>query len=1391
MQRQKLVTLLLTVALLLPGLGAIGMNGGSHFRSVSQGSMEPLAEDIFLDQGPGALLQGFTENSGQFRDPEVHYYADLPTGGYAFKTSGMLYNLEVLLDPEAPRRDLGPSRGNGLSQDMFQVLRYGKVSGCTIELTFEGSNDVSPVGSDPFTGVYNYIYGDDPDANAKGVRTYSRVVYEDLYDGIDLVYRMTPQGLKYEFVIAPGADPSIISVSVDGHDALYIDDGDLVIGTSVDDIRDTGLDVFYQDAPLEKVRASFDVRGPVSYGFLIGDRDAGRTVVIDPLVFSTFLGTSEFEEGYSVAVDGDGNPVVAGITNDGSFPTTTGAYQEAHSHVFDVFITKLDADGSTLIFSTFLGSTGGEVVNDVFLDASGNIYVGGYTDSGNFPTTTDAFQVQLGGHSDAFVSKLSPDGARLLASTMLGGFWDDGVESVTADAAGNMYITGTTMSEDFPVTAGAANTSGTGYNGFVCKVNSTATDLIYSTYLGGSEQDAARTILLNDDGSVYVAGSTHSDDFPISANAYQKGRQKAPVSAFVTRVAADGASFEASTFLGGTRDQEAFAVAMDADGEVHVVGTTNSNDFPVTAGAFQTTIGSSDDDIFVTRMDADLTSINTSTFIGGDTNDLANDGGLDPDGNVLICGYTQSTNYPTTIGAAQTTKSAFDDAFVTKLSWNYTQLVYSSFLGGVDNDKGHGVAASGTLHAYVTGETFSSTFPTTPGAFNTSFGGKRDAFLTKITLDLDEPIAVAGSDVTIDQHMSVTFNGSSSMDNIGIANWTWSLMYGGKTVKLYGPVTSWMFDDAGLYTVTLQVTDTSSHKAIDSLDVTVRDITVPVADAGLSRTVAQGTTVDFDGSGSSDNVGIVTWDWSFTYGGGPVVLSGETTSFVFDNAGYFNVTLTVWDAAGHNATDHITVHVEDTTPPVADAGDDIEIDQHEEVELNGSGSRDDVGIVRWTWSFIYAGVPDELLGEVVRFTFDIPGTYEVILRVEDGSGYYALDTMNVNVRDSTPPTVHPGPDQVVDQGSTVILDGTASEDNVGIATYGWSFEYGGSDVSLEEARPMFKFDLAGVYSITLNVTDAAGNSAFATMNVTVNDVTAPIAVAGNDLTIDQGADASLDGSSSSDNVGIVTFTWSFEYPGGSQSLDGVAPAFIFDKVGVFTVQLTVEDGAGLSATDEVVITVLDTIVPVPDPGADRTVDQGQAAQLDGSASSDNVGIVRYTWTFVYDLQEMTLEAMIASYTFNLPGIYEITLRTWDAADNSAHATFSLTVLDIESPIAGADVGNTLITKGETASWKAIGSTDNVGIVKYTWTYKDGGKTVTLEGFSVGPRFEETGVYEVTLTVEDAAGNTDHKTFTITVESHTWMWALLVIICVCAVWSVSVVLRWRSFTKDAGKEEPKD
>ena len=293
-----------------------------------------------------------------------------------------------------------------------------------------------------------------------------------------------------------------------------------------------------------------------------------------------------------------------------------------------------------------------------------------------------------------------------------------------------------------------------------------------------------------------------------------------------------------------------------------------------------------------------------------------------------------------------------------------------------------------------------------------------------------------------------------------------------------------------------------------------------------------------------------------------------------------------------------------------------------------------------------------------------------------------------------------------------------------------------------------------------------------------------------DLSVYMG-DVLLDCSGASDNEAIKSYVWTFRYDYEDVRLEGKTHLYRFDIPGVYEINLDVTDEAGNIASTAFILTIRETEAPLPDPGPDRAEDQNTVVLLDGSASSDNVGIVRYEWTFVHDIEEVTLEGVTASYTFTRPSVIDVTLRVWDAADNSAASTFELTIRDTEAPIAGMDIGSTLIVKGETAGWNAIGSTDNVGIVKYTWTFDYDGRTVSLDGPAPTFLFEVAGEYEVTLTVEDAAGNTDTETFTLTVESHAWMWALLVIILVCVAWVLSVLMRMRAGTKAAGKRDRED
>jgi hypothetical protein len=394
------------------------------------------------------------------------------------------------------------------------------------------------------------------------------------------------------------------------------------------------------------------------------------------LVYSTFLGGTLDEPifGSSIAVDSAGYAYVTGTTDSPDFPVTPGAYQTTLRGVEDVFITKLNRNGSGLVYSTYLGGSGQDdtdFYSSIAIDSSGNAYVTGFTDSPDFPTTPGAFQTtNHGGFYDAFVTKLNSSGTALIYSTYLGGSLDEGGLGIAVDGAGRAVVTGYTRSPDFPTTSNAAQPIiGGDYDAFVTKLNGSGTALVYSTFLGGTAFDVGTSVAIDRSGNAYVTGTTVSPDFPTS-NAFQP-LPGGGFDAFITKLNASGSAFVYSTYLGGALDEQGDSIAVDSAGQAHVTGFTSSPNFPVTPDAYQP----------------------------------ANNGGY--------------------------------DAFVTKLSRAGSALVYSTYLGGTVDEFGNGIALGRSGNVYVTGSTDSANFPTTPGAFDRTYNGGTytgDAFVTKFAV---------------------------------------------------------------------------------------------------------------------------------------------------------------------------------------------------------------------------------------------------------------------------------------------------------------------------------------------------------------------------------------------------------------------------------------------------------------------------------------------------------------------------------------------------------------------------------------------------------------------------------------------------------------------------------
>jgi Beta-propeller repeat/Abnormal spindle-like microcephaly-assoc'd, ASPM-SPD-2-Hydin len=404
------------------------------------------------------------------------------------------------------------------------------------------------------------------------------------------------------------------------------------------------------------------------------------------LVYSTYLGGSGNDQGNGIALDPAGDAYIVGQTLSSDFPTTPGAFQITCSNSCKngaAFITELNSSGSALVYSTYLGGTSINQGNAIVLDASLNAYVTGFTQSTNFPTTPGAYQTTCtcSKLSDVFVTELNPTGSGLVYSTYLGGSGQDVGYAIVLDSSDNAYLTGYTHSTNFPTTPGAfQTTSGANTAAFVTVLNSTGSALVYSTYLGGSTsfttpcEACGTSIAVDALGDAYVGGLTAESNFPTTPGAFQTVLKSSPQGhdGFITKLDPTGATLLYSTYVGGSKDDGATAIALDSAGNVWFKGNSQSPDFPVTPGAYQT-IWAGDFDAYIAELNPTGSSLLYSSYLGGSgaefggaTRALALDTQSPP--NVYLTGYTDSTNFPTIAGSLQSSLGGSNDAFVSKFS---------------------------------------------------------------------------------------------------------------------------------------------------------------------------------------------------------------------------------------------------------------------------------------------------------------------------------------------------------------------------------------------------------------------------------------------------------------------------------------------------------------------------------------------------------------------------------------------------------------------------------------------------------------------------------------------------------------------------------------------------
>lgn len=608
------------------------------------------------------------------------------------------------------------------------------VSGHRIAFNIIGGNPIGNAhGKQQQTGYYHFLVGDDPSRHASNIALFKEVIVHDIYPGIDMRYYFDKSYLRYDYIVQPGADLSKILFSLEGTDNVYVNkSGALTFTTSLGDVSFSEL-FSYEKSTRRKVASKFIKKGEY-WSIDVGEYNKNEILVIDPLLYSTFIGGSLQDVGNSISLDASANVYITGSTLSANYDITTGPFQANQAGNWDVLVTKLDPSGSALIYSTFIGGAGSDFGSGIVVDSEFNTFLTGYTNSTNYDITANVFQSANDGNVDAFVTKLNNTGTALIYSTYIGGTDGDYSWGITIDKFGNAYIAGHSWSLDYDCTPGAlqATSGGGSYDVFVTKVNPLGTGLIYSTYIGGDSNDIARSIAVDASGCAYITGDA-GPNYLITAAAFQTVNAGGS-DLFVTKLSESGNEVIYSTYIGGSSFEDGYDIGVDNFGNAYVAGSSESLNYKVTANAFQTTQQGGWSDAILTKLNTSGSALLYSTYIGGNGDDVAHSVAIDESGNACIVGRTESTNFDITPNTYQSTNAAGRDVFVSKFNSDGTNLLYSTYIGGNNNDVGLSVALDEPGNAYVTGLTYSTDYDTTPETFQTILAGGMDLFVSKVVM---------------------------------------------------------------------------------------------------------------------------------------------------------------------------------------------------------------------------------------------------------------------------------------------------------------------------------------------------------------------------------------------------------------------------------------------------------------------------------------------------------------------------------------------------------------------------------------------------------------------------------------------------------------------------------
>lgn len=1008
---------------------------------------------------PGPFL--YTQNSGQILQSDGRSGSDIlftaeSNGVTAYiKANSISYVFQRVDVPVLPDQghEAHPEGWHSTAE-----MNATTVSGYRMDLELVGANE-QPVVRTGLPHFYRqHFYRGRGLEPLRDVASFETVTFESVYPNIDLVLHSQAGQMKYDFIVHPGGNPAEIAMKlVGGNGAKLDEEGKLHFECALGEIVEEAPYCFQGN---QVVEGSFVLEGDL-IRFNLSSYDQETDLTIDPVrIWSTYFGgnSNDGTEG-GVAMNDQGEVYFYGSTASLNYPVDTGAFQSAHGgSTWDCFVAKLDSNGNR-VWATYLGGGASDYGRGgVDLDVSGNVYVHGYTGSADFPVTTGAFQDSLQGGEDSFVAKFSPNGTLLWATYLGGGGNEEARGSLSIDNFGNVLVLGSTQSTDFPATSGVVQDSLSGnWDIYVANLNSSGS-LVWATYFGGTGFDQGIGGITTDPwGNIYFSGETASTDFPVTTNAHQNtfGGFR---DAFLVKLSPTGALNWATFYGGFSWDYAEGKISSDPFGNIYVCGNTISPNFPTSSGAFQASIGGGFD-AFLLKFDTAGVR-DWATFIGGSSSDFGTGGVIAVAADdIVLHGYTGSLNFPVSSDAFQDTYAGSSDIFLMRFDGSGNRI-WGTFYGGTASETGGGdISYNEDGRIVFSGYTQSSNFPTTPGAYQSSFGGGPfDSYI--VTFSLCRLFSIFSGSESVCRGDS---NGVIHLDILGAAlplQYNWST---GDTLDGLSNLPAGTYSVQAIDRFGCQISDSTILDTLELPDVIIGNDTVLCSgqtlflDAGSgyinyqwndsvstqTRIIATPGTYsvsveDMNGCWGADTVSLALQAAPNVDLGNDTIIcaqdslpldagngfeqyvwsTGATTQSIFAPAGGA-VAVQVTDSFGCSASDTLLINFHAPASNFARSVGPATLCQNDTLELVG-----DHGFQAYLWS----------TGDASQTT-SVSAGGDYVLQVVDSLGCLGFDTISVDYLNFPDPNpqINPGPVVALCGGNPVTLDAGS-----GFTLYEWS-----------------------------------------------------------------------------------------------------------------------------------------------------------------------------------------------------------------------------------------------------------------------------------------------------------------------------------------------------------------